>query len=241
MENNNKQQGSITTGNYVMLVAVTLAFPATYKAAYYVKHKLRLNKVIKDILLIMAYTNSISLTFILIADIMMLVFGKTDQFTCFLLTLSTVSILEFNMVMSSMISILRYFIACKMKKHKIIPANYFKIYIISATMLPILHIAFKVYVSAVYGYSKLNIHCTEADISKYEGNLLQRITSGSMILGSISCTVGFDLKMWILVKQTHTVHSSDQLVPWKSNSHQEAEDIKVNDCLNAKNRYNFIK
>ena len=233
MDSNNKQQGSITTGNYVMLVAVILAFPVTYKAAYYVKHKLRLNKVIKDILLIMAYTNSINLIFISIADVMMLIVGKTDQFTCFLLTVSTVSILEFNMVMSSMISILRYMIACKMRKHKIIPDNHIKISIISAAMLPIMNMAFKGYVSAVYGYGEMNIHCTEADISKYEGNFLQRITSVSMILGSISCTVGFDLKMWILVKQTHTVHSSDQLVPWKSNSHQEAEDIKVNECLNA--------
>ena len=216
-------------GNYFLLVSSILAFLTSVACLIKVYTLSKMNRIIKILLFTMGIINCIDLMICLVTNLVSIGFQINFLINCSIILNSTAYLLETNLVMMAVISVIRYWIAYKISKHKIVPEKYLILLIAAGALIPLGLLISKLLFMSNFGYAKSIYFC--ADLEPLNNDILpfQRIISVFTDFSGVIVAIVFDIKMYLLVKNTHKpkVLTENQVIPWKSTNHKEAEDLKV--------------
>jgi len=216
----------------LLLVAAATNVLVSTICLLYITLKLKLNKYIKTILVIMAIQGIIYSSIMSVTNAIVIFSNEKTFLICLSITQSEIVLLRSNVTMTSLISILRFSMASRASKAKFVKEKYVFSAIIFAIVFPYSNIlGFFIFNG---GYNKGIYLCLDSPAHEHQFSVVHlTLNFGSFFL-TLVIGIFFDLKMVAFVKHRNRLQPVE-LVPWKSTTEEVEKDtdIPVRATLNS--------
>ena len=216
-----------TTEVAIGLISTTLSCSISTYSLFFAVFRLKLNPILKLILITMILFNLTGTTVQLVGEIMLLLDQNIfSLLICRCLSYPAVSVTVGNFLMSSMISILRIYMSklaasAKVAKLKIVLPMIMLGIIVNYLTWPLFTL-----ISELNGVSTLISKCAMQDLPI--AFVPVRILWFSYTLIFLAIGAMSDYKMYLFVKQRNKTNAKKtQLVPWVSNQENLSEDLDI--------------
>ena len=151
-----------TNGSYTLMAVTFVSLIVSVICLIYITLKLTLNKFIKIILSNIASQNIICSMLMIFANVTMKIFDSKSLVSCLILTQPLLVSNLSTWTMITVLSMLRYLMAWKASKTKILKGNYVIIVIIIGAMLPYLNMIFNLFVNEFKGNTLISVWICQA-------------------------------------------------------------------------------
>ena len=214
--------------SFTLLVSSSICACASALYLFLIKKKLSgLNSIIKSILYFMAGGSFIS-NLIAFVNLILMFFWQLQNFpTCTMNRIITITNYFHILISLALISQVRYYIAVKTSQIKTYKKKTLQIMIATIYLLTLSVVIIAKIIDALYGSAPIITKCSgSADIDNTKYQFMLMIHGPLALLIVIINLIG-DISMLIFIRKRKSQVFPVQLIPWKSVSKSEDDDLAV--------------